>query len=205
MVLKNTNALLTSNCTAVDDCDLTLFPISQGWIEAFLQQKEPSSTAPFNLTLEEFYHYFDKSVADYTTTMSFDDPDLTPLKQSGAKMIVWHGMADELVPTNGSTDYHDRVRDTMAADDVDDFYRLFLAPGVAHCGGGPGLDPSSEAFFELVAWVENGTAPETIAGVGPAVGPGNTTATRTVGLCPYPKVLVYKGSDPNDAEDFECV
>lgn len=198
--------LLTSNCTTADDCSLSLFPVSQGWIQAFLQQEQPSSTAPFNLTREEFYHYFHKSVAEYTDIMSFDNPNLQPLQQSGAKMVVWHGMADQLIPTNGSTDYYDRVVHQVAGQggNVDDFYRLFLAPGVAHCGSGPGLDPTSEAFFELAAWVENGTVPERIAGVGPAVGPGNTTATRTIGLCPYPKVLTFNGPDPNDPDHFVC-
>lgn len=204
---------MTSNCTAADSCDLSLFPISQGWIQAFVEQVEPSTATPFNLTTRDaFYHVFHKSVAEYTQTMSFANPDLTPLQQSGAKMLVWHGMADQLVPTNGSVDYYDRVLAQMAGGgnggdggDVDSFYRLFLAPGVDHCGGGPGLDPTSEAFFELVAWVENGTVPERIAGVGPAVGPGNETATRTIGLCPYPQVLAFNGSDPNSSDDYACV
>lgn len=198
---------MTSNCTTAEDCDLSLFPISQGWIQAFLDQVEPSAAASFSLSREEFYYYFNESVAEFTTVMAGDNANLTPLKQSGAKMLVWHGMADQLIPTNGSIDYRDRVLHQMDTnnEEVDDFYRLFLAPGVAHCGGGPGLDPTSEAFFELVAWVENGTVPEIITGVGPAVGPGNTTATRSIGLCAYPKVLTFNGSDPNDADDFICV
>lgn len=199
------SALLTSTCTAADNCTLTLFPVSQGWIQAFLEQVDPSSTTPFTLTREAFYRSFAQSVAAYTAALSFANPDLAPLQQSGAKMLVWHGMADELIPTNGSVDYYDRVRARMAPSDVDAFYRLFLAPGVAHCGDGPGLDPTADAFFELVAWVENGTVPERMAGVGPAVGPGNATATRTIGLCPHPKVLTFTGSDPNDPEDFVCV
>lgn len=207
MVGELGKSLLTSNCTTVDDCTLSLFPISQGWIQAFLQQVEPvdsSPANPFRFTRDEFYHNFNKSVAEYTSTMSFNNPDLGPLKNSGAKMIVWHGMVDAVVPTNATVDYYESVLQQMVDDNIDDFYRLYLAPGVGHCGNGAGLDPRSEAFFELVAWVENGTVPETMAGVGPAVGPGNTTATRTIGLCPYPKVLTFNGSDPNDAEDFIC-
>lgn len=195
--------LLTSTCSSAENCSVSLFPISQGWIQTFLQQQK--SSEPFNLDLPGFYRVLNKSVADYTSTMSFDNPNLTDLQTSGTKMLVWHGMADQLIPTNGSVDYYERVVESMG--DVDDFYRLFLAPGVAHCGmkGGPGLDPTSEAFFELVNWVENGEVPETIAGSGPAVGSDNTTATRTIGLCPYPKVLSFTGSDPNAAADFSCV
>lgn len=163
------------------------------------------SSEVFSLDLQEFYRVFSKSVADFTSIMSFDDPDLTGLSTSGAKMLVWHGMADQLIPVNGSVDYYKRVVDRMG--DVDGFYRLFLAPGVAHCGmkGGVGLDPTSEAFFELVDWVEHGKVPETIAATGPAVGSDNTTATRTIGLCPYPKVLSFTGTNPNAAAHFECL
>lgn len=191
---------MNSICDSVDNCTLSLFPISEGWIQTFLQEK--NSSAAFNLTLDEFYVDFNKSVADYTFVMSTDNPDLTALKTSGTKMIVWHGMSDGLIPSNGSVDYYERVVEKMHG--VDDFYRLFLAPGVGHCGGGPGLDPTSELFFDLVDWVENGTVPETIAGSGPAVGPDNTTATRTIGLCPYPEVLIFTGMDPNNEGSFEC-
>lgn len=148
---------------------------------------------------------FNKSVADFTSIMSFDDPDLSGLSESGTKMLVWHGMADQLIPTNGSVDYYERVVKRMG--NVDEFYRLFLAPGIPHCGmkGGPGLDPTSELFQGLLDWVENGTVPETLAAVGPAVGSDNTTATRTIGLCPYPKVLSFTGTDPNNAADFACL
>lgn len=195
--------LLTSTCSSAKNCSLSLFPISQGWIQTFLRHQK--SSEPFNLDLEEFYRVFNKSVADYTSTLSFDDPDLTRLNRRSTKMIVWHGQADELIPTNGSVDYYERVVEKMG--NVDDFYRLFLAPGVPHCGmkGGPGLDPTSEAFFELVDWVEHGKAPEELAASGPAVGFRNATATRTIGLCLYPKVLSFTGSDPNDAADFECL
>lgn len=196
--------LLTSTCWSAENCSLALFPISQGWIQTFLQQHRSSES--FVLDLPEFYRVFNESVADFTSTVSFDDPDLTDLKTSGTKMLVWHGMADQLIPPNGSIDYYERVVERMG--NVDDFYRLFLAPGVAHCGmkGGAGLDPTSEAFFELVDWVENGKVPETMAATGPAVGlDENTTATRTVGLCLYPKVLSFTGADPNDAAHFECL
>jgi hypothetical protein len=68
--------------------------------------------------------------------------------------------------------------------DVHDFYRLFLAPGVGHCGGGTGATPT-DPFDVLVAWVENGTVPET----SPASGNGITRD-----LCPFPQELQYSGS-----------
>lgn len=193
-------ALLTSTCDLVDDCTLSLFSISQGWIQTFLQESDESAT--FNITVDDYYAAFNRSVAEYSSVISADNPDLTALKTSGTKMMVWHGMSDGIITPDGSVDFYERVVEEMG--EVDDFYRLYLAPGVGHCGGGPGLDPTSELFFELVDWVENGTVPGTIAATGPAVGPDNTTATRTIGLCPYPEVLTFTGTDPNSQASFEC-
>lgn len=212
LALGEPGDLLISNCTSVDNCTLSLFEISQSWIQVFLQhQQDPS--APFDLPLDQVEAAYNQSVTEYNAVISTDDPDLARLSASGAKMIVWHGMADNLIPTNGSTDYYDRVvaatgrsaSASASAVDVDDFYRLFLAPGIGHCGGGAGLDPTPEVFFELVRWVENGTAPATLAAGGPAVGPGNASAARTVGLCRYPSVLAFTGTDPNDEGSFECL
>lgn len=118
-------------------------------------------------------------------------------------MIAWHGMQDELIMTNGTIDYYNRVLD----DDPNaaDYYRFFLAPGVEHCNGGMGFDPSTTAFDTLRDWVENGTAPETLKATAVAVGGLNTSSTRTGNLCLYPKVFTYTGDDPNDASSFSCV
>src|SRR5262249_13059762 len=80
------------------------------------------------------------------------------------------------------------------------FYRLFRAPGVAHCGGGPGPQPQN-LFGALVNWVENGVAPDRIMAQ-------NTTSgvvTRTRPLCPYPQTAIYNGSgSTDDAANFHC-
>lgn len=83
--------------------------------------------------------------------------------------------------------------------------RFYLAPGVGHCGGGPGLDPSGSVFDVLRLWVENGSIPETLPATGPAVDSSNSQATRSIGLCLYPEVLAYIGPDPNDQASFTCV
>ena len=125
------------------------------------------------------------------------------MKHAGTKMIAWHGMQDQLVPTNGTVDYYNRVLelDPHAAD----YYRFFLAPGVTHCGFGPGFDPAQTVFGTLQAWVENGTVPDHLEGVAVAVAPSNTSTTRTAYLCPYPEVFTYIGGNPNDASSFTCV
>jgi hypothetical protein len=80
------------------------------------------------------------------------------------------------------------------------FYRLFRAPGVAHCGGGSGPQPQN-LFDALVNWVENGVAPDSILAQGGVGAP----PTRTRPLCPYPQTAVYNGTgSTDDAANFHC-
>lgn len=90
--------------------------------------------------------------------------------------------------------YYEKV--TAIDPDVHDFYRLFEAPGVAHCAGGIGGWPS-RSFEALVKWVEEGVAPATLEAI--------DVANRTSLLCPYPKRAIFTGSGPKySADDFVC-
>jgi feruloyl esterase len=82
-----------------------------------------------------------------------------------------------------------------------DFYRLFMVPGMLHCGGGVGVN-SFDAFTPLVEWVEKGTAPGSLMAARTSEG----KSVRTRPLCPYPEVARYKGSGSTDeAANFSCV
>lgn len=193
--------VLTTTCNTTDDCTVTAFSASSDWYQTFLAKNSSWSAITHNVTADEFDRLSRISIDEYTSSIGTDNPDLTNLKARGTKLLTWHGMQDPLIPTNGTIDYYERV---MAKDpNVTDYYRFFLAPGVSHCGGGAGFDPSDYLFAALRNWVENGTAPETISGTGTAV--GNSSATRTVNLCLYPKVLTYTGTDPDDASSFSCL
>jgi len=142
--------------------------------------------------------------------------DLSEFERHGGKLLQWHGWADSLITPLGSIDYYERV---TAAQQVpaktQDFYRLFLAPGVDHCGQGPGPnqfgnaggngDPDHDIVAALYQWVENGTAPDRIIATkfmdnDPAKGEAMTRP-----LCPYPQVARYKGTgDTNSASNFIC-
>jgi hypothetical protein len=87
-----------------------------------------------------------------------------------------------------------------AFEGVQKFYRLFRAPGVAHCGGGSGPQPQN-LFGALVNWVENGVAPEQILAQNTSGG----VVTRTRPLCPYPQTAIYNGTgSQDDAANFHC-
>lgn len=131
--------------------------------------------------------------------MGTDDPDLSAFRDASGKMVMWHGLADELIFPNGSLNYYERVlaMDPKAAD----FVRLFEAPGIAHCSGGPGAYPGT-AFDSLVDWVEKGKAPDKLDAATIPIDPAGKVSHRP--LCPYPKVASYKGGNPHEASSFEC-
>lgn len=87
--------------------------------------------------------------------------NLTPFEQSGGKLILWHGLADPHISPANTVTLHEGLLEAMGADTVQAFERLYLLPGVSHCGGGEG--PSAlDLLTPMMAWVENGIPPEGI-------------------------------------------
>jgi feruloyl esterase len=138
------------------------------------------------------------------------DPNLEIFKAHGHKLIVFHGWADVIVPSLGSVEYYENVEKAQARDAARDhksrleetqtFDRLFMVPGMGHCGGGPGLT-GIDPLNALVEWVEQGTAPEEI--VAKRTVKGVTEMSRPV--CAYPAEARYSGhGDKNDAANFLC-
>ncbi|WP_157236728.1 tannase/feruloyl esterase family alpha/beta hydrolase [Promicromonospora sukumoe] len=160
------------------------FVVADQWVKYFVAKDPGLDTT--NLTYRQFDRLFATSQRDFHAVIGSDDPDLSAFARSGGKLLSWHGQADQLVPTQGTVDYRERVNRAMGGNArVDSFYRLFLPPGVDHCG--IGTDP----LGSLVEWVEQGHAPATL----PAVvtdGDGNTV-TREV--CRYPQVTRRVGTD----------
>ena len=125
------------------------------------------------------------------------------IRLAKGKLIMYHGLADAALNPARAAAYFEDVRSTMGADKVDEFARLYLVPGMFHCFGGYG--PSLfDMLSPLVAWVENGTAPEAIPAVELDFETGMPKRTRN--LCAYPCVSRYCGSgDMAKAEAFDCV
>jgi hypothetical protein len=132
--------------------------------------------------------------------MASDDTNLARFRARRGKLLMWHGFADQLIVPGGSIDYYDRVARRFGGySRTQDFARLFMAPGVAHCGGGSG--PQPQALFQAVVdWVEQGKAPQRILATKAIPG-----ATQSRPLCPYPAFARWTGmGSTDDAANFVC-
>ena len=163
---------------------------------------------------------------DYDRDVAFADAKMNPLvdqnsvdlaafKARGAKAIVYQGWVDPVVSSFDTIAYYERLRTAQGSQaETDGFFRLFMVPGMGHCGGGSGaanfgnqggaspvVSPERDVLQALDRWVEQGTAPDRI--VATRVVAGNAVRTRP--LCPYPKCAVYSGSGSTDeAANFRC-
>ncbi|MDQ6633309.1 MAG: tannase/feruloyl esterase family alpha/beta hydrolase [Gemmatimonadota bacterium] len=126
-------------------------------------------------------------------------PDLRAFKARGGKLLMWHGLSDAAVSATASIVYHNRVTKTMGGRaQTDDFLRLFLLPGVHHCGNGPGPD-RVDTITALEQWVEQGVAPDVLI----AQRVRNGVVERSRPAYPYPALARYSGKgDPTRAESF---
>lgn len=176
-------------------CSAATFHMSDLWLRYFFAKDASLNLA--NTTRQQFDDLFLAAVNEYSSIIGAADPDLSRFRRAGGKMLSWHGMADQLIPLNGSTDYYDKV---LAKDpQAHDFYRLFLAPGADHAG--MGISVTEEVSLDYVmSWVETGKANETLSAAG-MTGLGEE-AKRD--LCMFPKVQHYKGGDPLVPSSFVC-
>ncbi len=132
--------------------------------------------------------------------LNANDPDLSAFKRRGGKLIMYFGWADpQLNPLMG-VEYYEQVAGQMGSS-TDDFFRLFMVPGMFHCGGGIGTSTFDTAT-PLVKWVEASKAPERIEASRIVA----DKVVRTRPLCVYPQVARYKGSGSIDeSANFTCV
>ena len=145
------------------------------------------------------------------------DPNLKAFKARGGKLILYHGWSDAALPPVNTINYFQSVVAKMGPRDVGSFVRLYMVPGMQHCGAGPGpnsfgayvtsmpADAQHDMSVAIERWVEEGVAPDQITaskrqGLDP-----KSAITRTRPLCPYPQVARYKGSgSTDDAANFVC-
>ena len=145
---------------------------------------------------------FDRDPADFARARRIYDAtsfDLRQFKARGGKLIVWHGWADGAIMATSSTGYYEGVLKFMGGrKQTEDFFRLFLVPGVHHSGGGPGFT-EFDSMTALENWVEKGQAPAKF--IACCANEGIVERCRPV--FPYPVLARYSGKgDPQQAESF---
>src|SRR5262245_27823676 len=140
------------------------FPIGLDWFKYFLAQSANYNGTTLNR--DEFEVLFSQSVEEFGHVFSADNPDLSAFRYRGGKLIILHGLTDQLIPHQGSVDYYERVQKQMGgAARTAEFARLFLVPGVDHGFRGPGATPNmNRLFLALVAWTEEGKVPHELLG-----------------------------------------
>jgi tannase/feruloyl esterase len=186
-----------------------------GWVPWLINDNGPTYSVEYT---ETFFRYmafpepdpkfdlahfnFDKDPARMTwirQVMDATDTDLSRFQSRGGKIIMYHGWADPALNPRMSVEYYKKVADRMGST-TNNFFRLFMVPGMFHCGAGVGVS-RFDAMTPLVTWVEKGVEPDHITGT--KFVEGKTVRTRP--LCPYPQVAKYKGTgSTDDGVNFAC-
>jgi feruloyl esterase len=149
--------------------------------------------------LDGAVRWADGNVASALTD-TFTWTNMSTFANRGGKMILFHGMSDPTFSALDTVDYYKRLGGANGGvEAVERWSRLFLVPGMGHCGGGSLTTDSFDLLTPLVNWVERDVPPDSVV----ASGRGQPPLTRP--LCPYPRYARYSGrGDQNDAASFAC-
>ena len=174
------------------------FSIPLEWFQFFLLENPKWDWT--TLTPAGFELLWRQSVEQYGAVFGTNDPDLTRFRDRGGKLIIYHGLADQLIPADGTIDYYKRVQQQMGGpEQTSQFARLFLAPGVDHGFHGAGATPTGQ-IDAIIRWVEEGQAPDKLIAER-RDSSGKVIQTRP--LFPFPQVAKYSGTGSTDeAENF---
>lgn len=189
-----------------------------GWLNLIVGAQPDRKPADFNLAEgtmrylvlkppQPEYDYrtfdFDRDIHlldDWSKLADAKDPDLSNFRKRGGKLIVTYGWADAILEPMMGVNYYEQAVEKNGPD-TNEFFRLFMAPGMAHCGGGNGPN-LKDSMTPMIDWVEKGKAPASII----ASRVVNERVVRTRPLCPYPQVARYSGQGSiDDAANFRCV
>ena len=157
------------------------------------------SVTPADPSLDPLRFNFDRDVARTAETAAINDANgsqHSSFAGRGGKLLVYHGLSDQAMSTGSLVHWYEQLTPRQY-EGPQDWARLFLVPGMTHCGGGRSTD-QFDVLSAIQNWVEHGQAPDRIVAQGPAF-PG-----RTRPLCPYPKVARYDGGNPEDERSFSC-
>lgn len=183
------------NAEATGRCDL----VARAWFQ------EPGMNMMAEFDINDPADVLAADTSFYSAVTRADNPDVTPFVQRGGKAILYHGWSDTNVTPTPTVELYEAMQDTVSrkrgADDFRDHVRLFMAPGMAHCGGGEGPNDYVASVLEAIdAWVTEGDAPDAIVATHEERGMSRP-------WCPYPHVarLSDPNLDPSEADSFQCV
>jgi hypothetical protein len=191
--------------------------VGSGWMNVIVPAQPGGIPADFNLadnTMKYLVHTPPNASYDYKT-FNFDtdtrmldawsaqadakNPDLSKFKKRGGKLLMTYGWADSILQPMMGVNYYEQAV-AKNGPDTTEFFRLFMMPGMAHCGGGTGPD-RHDPVTAIINWVEKGQAPSSIL----ASKVVNNQVVRTRPLCAYPQVARYTGQGSiDDAANFRC-
>jgi feruloyl esterase len=190
---------------------------ASGWVNLIVPGQPDAKPADFSLAESTMkYLVFDPPRPEYDfRTFDFNrdvgllerwgkvananNPDLSAFRKHGGKLIMTYGWADPILQPLMGINYYERALDVNGPK-TPEFFRLFMIPGMAHCGGGVGPD-RNDAVTAVIDWVEKGRAPDSMV----ASKVVDDQVLRTRPLCPYPQVARYSGKGSiDDAANFRC-
>ena len=190
---------------------------NSGWVGAIVPAQPGAKPADFNLAegvmryliLDPPQPEYDALTFDYNRAAALvarwskladaKEADLSGFRKSGGKLLMTYGWADQILQPMMGVNYYEAV--VAKNRNASEFARLFMIPGMAHCGGGVGPD-RHDPVTAVIDWVEKGKAPDSM--LASKVADGKVVRTRP--LCPYPQVARYKGQGSIDeAANFSCV
>jgi feruloyl esterase len=191
---------------------------ASGWMNVIVAAQPGAKPADFNLA-EGIIRYlvpaspkpdYDYKTFDYDhdihqvdawgTKADAKNPDLAKFRKSGGKLIMTYGWADPILQPMMGVNYYEQAEAKNGAG-TSEFFRLFMVPGMGHCGGGIGTD-RFDSMTAMINWVERGKAPDVLQ----ASRAVNGQVVRSRPLCPYPQEARYSGQGSvDDAANFRCV
>jgi hypothetical protein len=147
----------------------------------------------------DYDHDVDRAIAYGSNAIDVPPTGLTRFFAANRKLLLSHGWADGLIPSQSTINFYQALVADIGQRRARQDVRLFMVPGMGHCGGGSG--PSNlDMLGAIDQWVQSGKAPEQLMASNP---PGRPVRTRP--LCPYPQVATYSGhGDTDDAQNFRC-
>ncbi|KAH8669391.1 Tannase/feruloyl esterase [Ilyonectria robusta] len=186
--------IATTNCSSDGKCVSQPNVLGAQWLQLFVA-KNPNFDIG-NLTHEKFDALINFGHQQFESFISTYEPDLSEFRDAGGKMLTFHGLDDNVIPAKSTEAYYRAV--ASLDPDAQSFYRYFEVPGLAHCFGGSGGQPTA-MFEQLRNWVENGTAPTS--------SPINFRDSKGKGwsriLCPFPQKAYFE-EDCGDATVSRC-